>query len=204
MKKRSALTLGLLATISVFAWMAFSPNNGQVGHGNAPELFVTVENVVSPAQLPVDSAKADKLVRIAPNAREEIMRVGGTFIFRTPQGESLTVTIQRLEQMGDGGWVSYGAVAGDEDSVATFSVAGEAVAGTVELSDERTFDLNFAGNSIHQVAELDYNQIDRDCGTCSDRPKVPVGSLPPGVVFEEDAAINTGADSNQEKHLPRD
>ena len=63
--------------------------------------------------------------------------------------------------------MSYGTVAGDEDSVATFSIAGEAVAGTVEMSDERTFDLNFAGNGIHQVAELDYNQIDRDCGTCS-------------------------------------
>ena len=191
MKKRSALTLGLLAIISVFAWMAFSPNNGKEGHGNAPELFVTAEHAPSPTQLPVDAAKADKLVRIAPNAREEIMRIGGTFVFQTPQGESLNVTIQQLEQMGDGGWVSYGTVAGDEDGVATFSIAGEAVAGTVVMSDERTFDLNFAGNGIHQVAELDYNQIDRDCGTCSDRPKVPVGSLPPGVVFEEDATNNT-------------
>lgn len=103
--------------------------------------------------------------------------------------------------MADGSEVSHGTVAGDAESAAFFTINGEVVAGTVELSNERTFELNFAGHGVHQVAEVDFAVLDQGCGTCADRPQVPAGELPPGVVVAHDGGTAAQQAAQQRRDI---
>ncbi|MBO36049.1 MAG: hypothetical protein CMO64_07650 [Verrucomicrobiales bacterium] len=196
MNKRTKLTLGILTATALVAWLAFSPR--PEAPALPPSLMEVAEDAVV-EQRPIEAVKADQLVRIAPNARLEIGRVGGSFVFKTPGGEALTVEIHEIEQLPDGGAVSHGKVFGDADSAAFFTVNGEVVAGTVELGDEQTFELNFAGNGLHQVAEIDFEALDQNCGTCTNPPQVPAGVLPPGVTVEHDGGMSISQQAAQQR-----
>ncbi|MSU44015.1 MAG: hypothetical protein EXS22_08260, partial [Pedosphaera sp.] len=114
--------------------------------------------------------KSNQPVQMKPNAREVMFEPGARFAFATGKDESVVVVVGEVKTGDDGSLTSIGIVEGQPESQAIFVMVGEAIAGSVDLTDGRTFTLNHVAPGIHRVSELDHEK-GHDCAACRGEAK---------------------------------
>lgn len=149
--------------------------------------------------------KSNQPVQMKPNAREVMFEPGARFAFATGKDESVVVVVGEVKTGDDGSLTSIGIVEGQPESQAIFVMVGEAIAGSVDLTDGRTFTLNHVAPGIHRVSELDHEK-GHDCAACRGEAKpveADLKALPAGVrvAFDGNGGATTANASEARKAL---
>ena len=131
-----------------------------------PPLFIETQKVAAPGVGLDDVSVRRRLTEIDIELlRETLSRPHNQGAIRLNffDDEEVVASFNHIEQAYGNGWVWHGAVEGEADSSALFSVTEDAVAGSIRFSN-RLFRVSFAGNAAHWVTEVDELQF-KDCGT---------------------------------------
>ncbi|MDP6941406.1 MAG: M12 family metallo-peptidase [Planctomycetota bacterium] len=134
-----------------------------------PKLFSETQTAAPIPSIGIDEqASKSRLVTIDVELLSDTMNRTnhtGSFLLNFFDGDSVPVSFGKIETAYGDGWVWHGAVEGDQDSSALFSVTNGVVVGTVRYHD-RLFRINTAGNGLHRVSEVD-EALFKPCGTNS-------------------------------------
>ncbi len=194
MKKRLVLILGCMLGVASLS-AAWSYWKGR----NTPQVVKPLPQVrLDESPLPA-ALKSNKAVALAKEAREVIFAPGGRFSFPIGPKDSVVVLVQEVKTSDDGSLSSMGNVEGQPASQAIFVMVGDAVAGSVDLADGRTFTLNFVAPGIHRLSEVDHAKA-HDCDTCRGKAgpdAEELKALPPGVQVAFDGASTVARRNGQ-------
>jgi hypothetical protein len=133
-----------------------------------PHLFASTDKAPL-ANVGIDEAASrSRLVSINLNLLSDTLNrtdQTGSFLLNFFDDDSVPVSFGKVEPAYGSGWMWHGAIEGDRDSSAIFSVTDGVVVGTVRYND-RLFRINTAGNGIHRISEVD-ETLFKPCGTNS-------------------------------------
>ena len=140
------------------------------GLKSEPQLF---ERQVAKAPRPVrdlEFTKQHKFVELDQEILEGLVHDVDTVRIRLFNDENVVVKINKRQSISDSTAIAYGEVEGDKDSQVVLSMAGdpdggvtEALAGSIDFSDGRSFKINYVGVGVHKLVEVDYAAFEQVC-----------------------------------------
>ena len=135
-----------------------------IGLTNEPQLF---EDQVAEAPRPVrdlEFTKQHKFVKLDQKILEGLVHDVDTIHIRLFSGENVVIRINERQPINDNDAIAYGKVEGDEGSQVVLSMAGdadggrtEAMVGTIDFSDGRSFKIDYVGDGVHKLVEIDHH-----------------------------------------------
>ena len=150
------------------------------GLTNEPQLF---EDQVAEAPRPVrdlEFIRQHKFVKLDQKILEGLVHDVDTIHIQLFSGENVVIYINKRQPINDNDAIAYGEVEGDEGSQVVLSMAGdadggrtEAMAGTIDFSDGRSFKIDYVGDGVHKLMEIDHNAI----GLICTQPEGPAGVI---------------------------
>jgi hypothetical protein len=118
----------------------------------------------------LEYTKQHKFVKLNQNLLEGLVHDVDTIQIRLFNGENVTIRINERQVINDHDAIAYGVVEGDEGSAVVLSMAGdadggrtEAMAGTIDFSNGRSFRIDYMGEGVHKLVEIDHNSFEQIC-----------------------------------------
>ncbi|SVE35136.1 uncharacterized protein METZ01_LOCUS487990, partial [marine metagenome] len=150
------------------------------GLTNEPQLIV---GQFAEAPRPVrdlEFTKQHKFVQLDQKILEGLVHDVNKIHIQLFSGENVVIQINERQHINDNDAIAYGKVKGDEGSRVVLSMAGdadggrtEAMVGTVDFSDGRGFKIDYVGDGVHKLVEIDHNAAELICT----HPEGPAGFM---------------------------
>ncbi|GEM_PF-1426812 len=133
-----------------------------------PAMFEAVSAIPSLNSLPAPEAaeKRSRLVRLAPavpQSRTDGRRVAPEMNVNLFPDRELKLTVDEQRRTEFGGYAFRGQIGDDPLSTGLFVTQNGVMAGVVNIPGEGAFKIQYVGNGIHQIVELDPSKMAR-CG----------------------------------------
>tara|TARA_B100001971_G_scaffold213693_1_gene247832 strand:+ start:694 stop:2283 length:1590 start_codon:yes stop_codon:yes gene_type:complete len=167
---KNTLQLDKKLIIGVSAILMCGMAAAYYGLRNEPQLFA---DQVTEAPRPVrdlEFTKQHKFVKLDQEILEGLVHDVDTIHIQLFSGENVVIRINKRQPINDNDAIAYGKVEGDKDSQVILSMAGdasggrtEAMVGTIDFSDGRSFRIDYVGDGVHKLVEIDHNAAGLIC-----------------------------------------
>ena len=174
------MTLNKKLVIGASAVLCCGMAAAYFGLANEPQLF---EDQVAEAPRPVrdlEFTKQHKFVKLDQKILEGLVHDMDTIHIQLFSDENVVININKRQPINDNDAIAYGEVEGDKGSQVILSMAGdadggrtEAMAGTIDFSGGRSFKIDYVGDGVHKLVEIDYSSVDSVC----EHPEGPAGVI---------------------------
>jgi len=110
--------------------------------------------------------KRDRFIKLKENGLARIAKDSDEFSFELFRGETIKILIKERQSVGEHDAILFAQVVGEPGGEAILSIAGaghggpaEALAGTIDLGDGRSFKIEYMDHGVHRIEEINSRAV---------------------------------------------